>query len=192
MAVKDTLTPSRFKEELKTQNLITIARKYHVSKQYITQLYAEYKAQYPELFNEPVITAEWLAEQLEKHTILEICNMTGKSYHHIRKLMAEYDLSKPTTTAAFDRDYVREQYVFLCTSDRELARHYGCSASLVRKFRYEHSIFKTDRAPLSERLTREQAAKLIQDGYTVEHLSEKFDVTPKEIIRLLSSYDITI
>lgn len=74
MAVKDTLTPSRFKEELKTQNLITIARKYHVSKQYITQLYAEYKAQYPELFNEPVITAEWLAEQLEKHTILEICN----------------------------------------------------------------------------------------------------------------------
>ncbi len=192
MAVRDTLTPSQFKEELKTQNLITIAKKYSVSKQYITQLYSEYKSQYPELFAEPFISAEWLEEQLEAHTILEICNMTGKSYHHIKKLMEEYGISKNTATAAFDKEYVREQYVTLCKSDKELAKHYGCSVSLVKKFRYKHSILKTDRQPLSERLTKELASKLIHDGYSAERLSEKFDVTQKEIIRLLCSYGINI
>lgn len=59
--------------------------------------------------------------------------MTGKSYHAIKKLMAEYGLSKPTATAAFDEDYVREQYITHCRSDKELAAHYGCSVSLVKK-----------------------------------------------------------
>lgn len=170
MAVKDRLTPLKFKEELKTQNLVTIAKKYGVSKQYITQLHSEYKAQYPELFIEPDITEEWLEKQLEAHTILEICNMTGKSYHQIKKLMAEYGLSKPTTTANFDKDYVREQYVTFCKSDKELAKHYGCSVSLVKKFRYEHSILKTDRKPLSERLTKELALKIVQDHYSSKFL----------------------
>ena len=166
MAIKDSLTPTQLKRLLETQNLITIAKNYGVTKQYISQLYAEYKAQYPDLFAEPEITAEWLEEQLETHTILEICNATGKSYQHIKKLMAEYGISKNTATASFDKDYIREQYVTLCKSDKELAKHYGCSVSLVKKFRYEHSILKTDRHPLSERLPKEDALKLIHKGYT--------------------------
>ena len=192
MAIKDSLTPTQLKRLLETQNLITVAKNYGVTKQYISQLYAEYKAQYPDLFAEPEITAEWIEEQLETHTILEICNATGKSYHHIKKLMAEYGISKNTATASFDKDYIREQYVTLCKSDKELAKHYGCSVSLVKKFRYEHSILKTDRHPLSERLPKEDALKLIHKGYTTEQLSEKFDVTPKEIIKLLCSYEINI
>lgn len=192
MAVKDTLTPARFREELKTLNLAAIARKYGVTKQYITQLHNEYKLQYPELFAEPVISSQWLKEQLESHTILEICNMTGKSYHNIRKLMAEYGIEKPTTTATLDKDYVREQYVTLYRSDKELARHYGCSVSLVKKFRYEHSIFKTDRAPLTERLSKELAIELLGNGHTAETLVDKFDATHKEILRLLKSYEIDI
>ena len=190
MAVKDFLTPIQLKTLLETQNLITIAKKYNVSKQYISQLYAEYKEQYPELFAEPVISAKWLAEQLEAHTILEICNMTGKSYHHIKKLMDEYGLIKPTTTAAFDKEHIRKAYVDECRSDKEIAKFYGCSVSLVKKFRYEHSIFKTDRKPLSMRLTKEEAIRLVQQGSTVSQLSELFDATPNEIRKLLLNYGI--
>lgn len=190
MAVKDTLTPLLLKNSLKTQNLITIAKKFSVSKQYITQLYAEYRAQYPDLFAEPEITAEWLSEQLEDHSILEICNMTGKSYHHIHKLMTQYGLSKNTATSHFDRDFIREQYVTHCNSDKELADYYGCSVSLIRKFRYEHSIFKTDRKPLSERVSKESLLELVQAGYSVMQLSEKFDVTQREMQKLLFSYGI--
>ena len=192
MSVKDSLTPIQLKTLLETENLITIAKKYGVSKQYISQLYSEYKAQYPELFAEEPITAEWLKEQLVSRTILDICNETGKSYHQIKKLMAEYGIEKPTTTANFDKDYVREQYVTLCKSDKELAKHYCCSVSLVKKFRYEHSILKTDRIPLGERLTRELALQLVHDGHTIETLADKFDATQKEIIRLLYSYEINI
>lgn len=192
MSVKDSLTPIELKTLLETENLITIAKKYGVSKQYISQLYSEYKAQYPELFAEEPITAEWLKEQLESRTILEICNETGKSYHHIKKLMAEYGIEKPTATANFDKEYVREQYVILCKSDKELAKHYGCSVSLIKKYRYEHSILKTDRTPLAERLTKELAMQLVHNGHTVETLADKFDATPKEIIRLLCSYEIKI
>ena len=192
MSVKDSLTPIQLKTLLEAENLITIAKKYGVSKQYISQLYSEYKTQYPELFAEEPITAEWLKEQLESRTILDICNETGKSYHQIRKLMAEYGIEKPTTTANFDKDYVREQYVALCKSDKELAQHYGCSVSLVKKFRYEHSILKTDRAPLADRLTRELALQLVHNGHTIETLADKFDATQKEIIRLLCSYEINI
>lgn len=192
MAVKDTLTPSQFKEELKTQNLITIAGKYGVSKQYITQLYAEYRVLYPDLFSENAITSEWLTEQLENHTILEICNMTGKSYHHIRKLMTEYGVSKATATAAFDKEYIRKTYVDECKSDKEIALHYGCSVSLVKKFRYEHSILKTDRKPLPERLAKDAATELVQLGYSHLQISEKFDATPKEIMKLLFRYGIEV
>lgn len=192
MSVKDSLTPIQLKTLLETENLITIAKKYGVSKQYISQLYSEYKVQYPELFAEEPITAQWLKEQLESRTILEICNETEKSYHHIRKLMAEYGIEKPTATANFDKDYVREQYVTLCKSDKELAKHYGCSVSLIKKFRYEHSILKTDRTPLAERLTKELALQLVHNGHTAQTLADKFDATQKEIIRLLSSYDINI
>ena len=192
MSVKDSLTPIQLKTLLETENLITIAKKYGVSKQYISQLYSEYKAQYPELFAEEPITAEWLKEQLVSRTILDICNETGKSYHQIKKLMAEYGIEKPTTTANFDKDYVREQYVILCKSDKELAKHYGCSVSLVKKFRYEHSILKTDRVPLGERLSKELAMQLVRDGHTIETLADRFDATQKEIIRLLCSYEINI
>lgn len=192
MSVKDSLTPIQLKTLLETENLITIAKKYGVSKQYISQLFSEYKTQYPELFAEEPITAEWLKEQLESRTILDICNETGKSYHQIKKLMAEYGIEKPTTTANFDKDYVREQYITLCKSDKELAKHYGCSVSLVKKFRYEHSILKTDRAPLADRLTKEFALQLVHNGHTIETLADKFDATPKEIIRLLCSYEINI
>jgi len=192
MSVKDSLTPIQLKTLLESENLITIARKYGVSKQYISQLYSEYKAQYPEMFAEEPITAQWLREQLESRTILEICNNTGKSYHQIKKLMAEYGIEKPTATANFDKEYIREQYVTLCKSDKELAKHYGCSVSLIKKFRYEHSILKTDRAPLAERLTKDLALQLVHDGHTVQTLAEKFDATQKEIIRLLCSYEINI
>ena len=192
MAIKDSLTPIQLKTLLETENLITIAKKYGVSKQYISQLYSEYKAQYPEVFAEEPITAQWLEERLKSRTILEICNETGKSYHHIKKLMVEYGIEKPTATANFDKEFVREQYVTLCKSDKELAKHYGCSVSLIKKFRYEHSILKTDRAPLAERLTKELALQLVHDGHTAQTLAEKFDATLKEIIRLLCSYEINI
>lgn len=192
MAIKDSLTPIQLKTLLETENLITIAKKYGVSKQYISQLYSEYKAQYPEVFAEDPITAQWLEERLESRTILEICNETGKSYHHIKKLMVEYGIEKPTATANFDKEFVREQYVTLCKSDKELAKHYGCSVSLIKKFRYEHSILKTDRAPLAERLTKELALQLVHNGHTAQTLAEKFDATEKEIIRLLCSYGLNI
>lgn len=192
MSVKDSLTPIQLKTLLESENLITVARKYGVSKQYISQLYSEYKAQYPEMFAEEPITAQWLGEQLESRTILEICNDTGKSYHQIKKLMAEYGIEKPTATANFDKEYVREQYVTLCKSDKELAKHYGCSVSLIKKFRYEHSILKTDRVSLAERLTKDLALQLVHDGHTVQTLAEKFDATQKEIIQLLCSYEINI
>jgi len=185
MAVKDTLTPKRLKRLLATHNLIDIAKKYGVSKQYISQLYAEYKERFPELFEEKEITAKWLSKKLETHTIKEICEKTGKSYHHIKKLMAEYGIERPTASASFDRDYIYEQYVVLCRSDEEIAKHYSCSASLVKKFRQEHSILYTDRKPLSERLTKELATSLINEGQTIEQLAQRFDATPWKIRRVL-------
>lgn len=190
MAVKDTLTPKRLKRLLATHNLIDIAKKYGVSKQYISQLYAEYKERFPELFDEKEITARWLSKKLETHTIKEICEKTGKSYHHIKKLMAEYGIERPTASANFDRDYIHEQYVVQCKSDEEIAKHYGCSASLVKKFRQKHSILYTDRQPLSERLTKELATSLIVEGQTIEQLVERFDATPWKIRRVIMQYDL--
>ena len=191
MSIKKQLTPSVFKKESETLSLSDIARKYGVSKQYITQLHTEYKTQYPELFAETEISPDWLKAQLNSRTILEICNMTGKSYHTIKKLMREYGLSKPTATAAFDEDYVREQYITHCKSDKELAAHYGCSVSLVKKFRYEHAILKTDRLPLHERLTEPIARQLVAcDRMTLNQLSEQFDATPGEVTKVLESYGL--
>lgn len=193
MSIKEQLTPSVFKKESETLSLSDIARKYGVSKQYITQLHTEYKAQYPELFAETEISPDWLKVQLNSHTILEICNMTGKSYHTIKKLMGEYGLSKPTATAAFDKDYVREQYITHCKSDKELAAHYGCSVSLVKKFRYEHAILKTDRLPLHERLTEPIARRLVECNHmTLNQLSEQFDATPGEITKVLENYGLKV
>ena len=193
MSIKEQLTPSVFKKESETLSLSDIARKYGVSKQYITQLHTEYKAQYPELFAETEISPDWLKVQLNSHTILEICNMTGKSYHTIKKLMGEYGLSKPTATAAFDKDYVREQYITHCKSDKELAAHYGCSVILVKKFRYEHAILKTDRLPLHERLTEPIARRLVECNHmTLNQLSEQFDATPGEITKVLENYGLKV
>ncbi len=189
--IKDTLTPDVFKAELTELNLSGIARKYGVSKQYINQLYNEYRSIYPELFEEPEIDPCWLKEQLENHTVVEICNMTGKSYHHIRNLMRQHNLTKNTATAAFDKDYVREQYVTLCRSDKSLAEHYGCSVSLIRQFRYKHSILKSDRLPLSERLPIEEAYRLVQEErLSPSQIGEKYDATPNEVIKLLNGYAI--
>lgn len=146
--VKSSLTPLQLKNSLKTQNLITLAKRFSVSKQYMSQLYAQYRAQYPELFREEEISKERLASLIGDHTIAEICNITGKSYYQIRKLMHSYGITKETVTASFDPDYIRQQYVELYRSDKELADYYGCSVSLIRKFRYEHSILKSDRKPL--------------------------------------------
>lgn len=189
--IKDSLTPEVFKTELSNLNLSGIARKYGVSKQYINQLYNEYRALYPEMFEEPEIEPDWLKEQLELHTVIEICNMTGKSYHHIRNLMRRYNLTKSTATAAFDKEYIREQYVTLCRSDKSLAEHYGCSVSLIRQFRYKHSILKSDRLSLSERLPIEEAKRLILvEGLSPSQISERYDATPNEVIKLLNSYAI--
>ena len=172
--LKDILTPEVFKAELSSLNLSGIARKYGVSKQYIHQLHNEYRSLYPDMFREPEIEPDWLKEQLELHTVIEICNMTGKSYHHIRNLMRQYNLTKNTVTAAFDKEYIREQYVTLYRSDKSLAEHYGCSASLIRQFRYKHSILKSDRLPLSERLPLEEANRLIQvEGLSPSEISER-------------------
>lgn len=189
--IKDSLTPEVFKTELSNLNLSGIARKYGVSKQYINQLYNEYRALYPEMFEEPEIEPDWLKEQLELHTVIEICNMTGKSYHNIRNLMRRYNLTKNTATAAFDKEYIREQYVTLCRSDKSLAEHYGCSVSLIRQFRYKHSILKSDRLSLSERLPVEEAKRLIQvEGLSPSQIGERYDATPNEVIKLLNSYAI--
>lgn len=189
--VKSSLTPLQLKKSLKTQNLITLANKFSVSKQYMSQLYAQYRAQFPDLFRDEEISKEQLATLLEAHTIAEICNITGKSYHQIRKLMRSYGITKETVTASFDMDYIRQQYVELCRSDKELADYYGCSVSLIRKFRYEHSILKSDRKPLGERLLKSTAEKLVfTDSLSVAQLAAKFDTTQNEIVKLLTRYGI--
>ena len=110
---------------------------------------------------------------------------------HIRNLMRQYNLTKNTVTAAFDKEYIREQYVTLYRSDKSLAEHYGCSASLIRQFRYKHSILKSDRLPLSERLSVEEATRLIHvEGLSPLEISERYDATENEIIKLLNSYSI--
>lgn len=189
--VKLSLTPLQLKNSLKTQNLITLAKKFSISKQYMSQLYAQYRAQYPDLFRNDEISKEQLANLLDEHTIAEICNITGKSYHEIRKLMRSYGITRETVTASFDPDYIRQQYVELCRSDKELADYYGCSVSLIRKFRYEHSILKSDRKPLGERLSKPTAEKLVYtDGLSASQLAAKFDATQNEIIKLLEKYGI--
>ena len=190
--IKDLLTPEVLKAEMSVLNLAGIARKYGVSKQYIHQLYRQYAAEYPQLFYEPEIEPEWLKEQLKTHTVLEICNMTGKSYHHIHNLMRQHNLVKHTTTAELDKTYIREQYVTLCQSDRSLAQHYSCSVSLIRKFRHQHGILHADRIPLSERLSEMVAKQHMMDGLSLLQLSEQYDETPYEIAKLLRSYSIEI
>lgn len=191
--LKDILTPTVFKQELTTLRLSDIARKYRVSKQYITQLFNEYRSLYPDLFEDPEIEPEWLKNQLSNHTVLEICNMTGKSYHHIRKLMTKYGLAKKTITATLDKDHIREQYITLCRSDKQLAEHYGCSISLIKQYRYEHSIFKSDRLPIASRLSKDEAKRLIEtEKLSAKEISELYDTTLNEIIKLLKNYSIDV
>ena len=97
--LKDILTPQKLKSELEHANLSQIAKRYGVSKQYMTQVFAEYRKQYPHLFPETYPSKEWLENALKQKTILGICNETGLSYHRIRKLMDEYGIPKNTVTA---------------------------------------------------------------------------------------------
>ena len=97
--LKDILTPQKLKSELEHSNLSQIAARYGVSKQYMTQVFAEYRKQYPYLFPETCPSKEWLENALKHKTILGICNETGLSYHRIRMLIVEYGLPKNTATA---------------------------------------------------------------------------------------------
>ena len=81
--LKDILTPQKLKSELEHSNLSQIAKRYGVSKQYMTQVFAEYRKQYPHLFPETYPSKEWLENALKQKTILGICNETGLSYHRI-------------------------------------------------------------------------------------------------------------
>lgn len=191
MIIKDILTPQKMHEELKKLNLTQIAQKYGSSKQYMTQLYAEYKASYPALFPEKTVTREWLEEALKSKSIFSICSETGLSYHRIRNLIREYGLEKDTVTARFDEKEIRRMYVELWYSDKEIADQYGCSASLVKKFRYNHGIFKTDRLPLAKRLTKPAAEYLVDELHlSLDEISEVFNSTKLEAKKILSTYSI--
>ena len=189
--IRDILTPQQMHEELKKLNLTQIAKKYGSSKQYMTQLYAEYKAGYPELFPEKTLTKEWLEEALKTQTIFSICNETGLSYHRVRNLIRKYGLERDTVTAHFDEKEIRHLYIDIWQSDKEIAEQYGCSASLVKKFRYNHGIFKTDRLPLDKRLTKSAAEYLVDELHlSLEEISEVFNSTKLETQKILSIYSI--
>lgn len=190
--LKDILTPQKLKSELEHANLSQIAKRYGVSRQYMTQVFAEYRKQYPHLFPDNYPSKEWLENALKHNTILGVCNETGLSYHRIRKLIDEYEIPKNTASARFDRQKIRQQYVVFRWSDKEIAEEYGCSVYLVKKFRYDHQIFKNDRLPLKDCLTKETAQKLVC-GYhlDLDDICYLFDATPNEIRRLLDGYRIT-
>lgn len=191
--LKDTLTPQKLADELKHSNLSKIAKKYGVSRQYMTQLHTEYRAAYPELFPEKTVSKEWLEHALETKTIIEICNDAGLSYYHIRNLIRNYQIPKKyTTTSKFDEEKIRRQYIDLWWSDREIAAEYGCSVSLVKKFRYDHGILKTDRLPLTQRLTKSILQTLINEYHlTASEICYIFDATPNEIQKFLSYYNLS-
>lgn len=189
--IRETLTPQQMHEELKKLNLTQIAKKYGSTKQYMTQLYAEYKAGYPELFPDKTISKEWLEDALQSQTIFSICSLTGLSYHRVRNLIREYGLEKNTVTSNFDEKDIRRMYIDLWQSDQEIAAQYGCSASLVKKFRYNHGIFKTDRLPLDRRLTKSAAEYLVNElRLSLDEISEVFNSTKLEAQKLLSKYNI--
>lgn len=189
--IRDILTPQKLQEELKSHNLSQIADKYGSSKQYMTQLYAEYKSSYPELFPEKTVTKEWLEEALKTQTIFSVCNQSGLSYHRIRNLIREYGLEKNTVTAKFNENHIRHMYVELWQSDKEIAAEYGCSASLVKKFRYNHGIFKTDRLPLNKRLTEPAAEYLVNELHlSLNEICEVFNSTKLETQKVLSLYNL--
>lgn len=113
MSIKEQLTPLVFKKESETLSLSGIAESTAFPNNISHSCTRNTKHNTRSFSQKPEISPDWLNAQLDSHTILEICNMTGKSYHTIKKLMGEYGLSKPTATAAFDEDYVREQYITL-------------------------------------------------------------------------------
>lgn len=189
--IKDTLTPQQLKKELKKMNMVAIAEKYGVTKQYISRLYTEYQAAYPDLFPKKTVSEEWLRNAMKSKSVLEICNETGLSYHRIRNLISKYGIEKDTVTAKLDEATVRRLYVTQWWSDGELAAHYGCSASLIKQFRYSNQIFKTDRLPLTSRLT-EKAARYLSEKLQLSSadISRVFDATRNEVQRLLAKYGI--
>ncbi len=189
--IKDILTPQKMKEELKTLNLTQIAKKYGVTKQYISQLYAEYQSFHPELFRKNKPSEQWLKEAIKTKSIIEICNETGLSYHHIKKLMLKYGIEKPTVTATFDIEDIRHLYVNLWWSDKSLADKYGCSAILIKKFRYSNQIFKTDRLPLACRLTKPAAEYLLKKlQLSLREMCEVYDVSEYSINKVLKELNL--
>lgn len=190
--IRSILTPQKLTEELKTYNLSQIAKKYGVSKQYITQLHTEYQAFYPDLFPKKTISKEKLEKALKTQTIASLCIQTGLSYYTVRKLIRQYGLQKDTATARFDEKDIRRKYLDLWWSDAEIAETYGCSASLVKKFRYNHGILKTDRAPLAERLTRDAALYLTAEReLSLSDICRVFDSTRLETEKLLGTYGVS-
>lgn len=189
--IRSILTPQKLTEELKTQNLSQIAKKYGVSKQYITQLHTKYQASYPDLFPKKTISKKELEKALKTQTIASVCNQTGLSYYTVRKLIRQYGLRKDTATARFDEKDIRRKYLDLWWSDAEIAETYGCSVSLVKKFRYNRGILKTDRAPLAERLTRDAALYLTAErGLSLSDICRVFGSTRPETEKLLGTYGI--
>ncbi len=189
--IKDTLTPEQLQKELKKMNMVEIADKYGVTKQYISQLYTEYQSTHPELFPKKTVSEEWLRKALKTKTVLQICNDTGLSYHRIRNLIAKYGIEKDTVTAKLDEATVRRLYVTLWWPDSELAAHYGCSVSLIKQFRYENQIFKTERLPLSLRLT-EKAARYLSEKLQLSFsdICRVYDAPARDVQKLLSTYGV--
>lgn len=189
--IRDILTPQQMQKELKKLNLSQIADKYGASKQYITQLHTEYKAAYPELFPDKTLSKEWLEEAIKTQTIYSICQQTGLSYHRVRNLIRSYGLERSTVTAQFDEKQIRQMYVYEWQSDKEIADAHGCSASLVKKFRYNHGIFKTDRLPLDKRLTRQAAEYLCDElRLSLDEICEVFNSAKRETEKVLSMYSL--
>ncbi len=148
--------------------------------------------QYPDEFPiDRFLTKEWLTEKVKTDSIIEIANITQQKYRRIQYLLSKYKISvnrKPTAPLPSEKT-LRELYIDKRMSDGKIAGDYGVPTYIIKNLRYRLGIFKTDRTPIEEILTRDFFHRLyVEFGICVVKIATLLDTNRALVTELKEAY----
>jgi len=124
------------------------------------------------------LSKEWLKAELMTKSISIIASENHKSVSWIWKLIDEYGLDRFARTNHIEEDILRELFINRCWSDATIGKHFGVSASTVKKERLGYKIFSEQRPSIEDRIT----VPLFRYLYIEERMS---------LLQIASAYNVS-
>lgn len=101
------------------------------------------------------LTAEWLKEKLQEHSIFGIANITGLKYRKVQYYLGKHGITlrQRIDTSRPSEDDLRNLFLVEKLTDRQIGDKYGLPFHAIKNMRYKYGIMKSDRDPIDETLT---------------------------------------